>query len=45
MWARLKELNHNLEKMKEQKTLDNKKKKLNVFACKLILITNIFACK
>ena len=28
MWARLKELNHNLEKMKEQKTLDNKKKKL-----------------
>ena len=28
MWARLKESNINFEKMKEQKKLDNKKKKL-----------------
>ena len=28
MWARLKELNHNFATMKEQKKLDNKKKKL-----------------
>ena len=28
MWARLKELNINFAKMKEQKKLDNKKKKL-----------------
>ena len=28
MWARLKELNSNFAKMKEQKKLDNKKKKL-----------------
>ena len=27
MWERLKELNSNFEKMKEQKKLDNKKKK------------------
>ena len=28
MWARLKELNHNFGKIKEQKKLDNKKKKV-----------------
>ena len=28
IWARLKELNHNFAKMKEQKNLDNKKKQL-----------------
>ena len=51
IWARLKELNHNFAKMKEQKNLDNKKKKtlfslgfiyFNKINSKLILIKNIF---
>ena len=51
IWARLKELNHNFAKMKEQKNLDNKKKTtlfslgfiyFNKINSKLILIKNIF---
>ena len=51
IWARLKELNHNFAKIKEQKNLDNKKKTtlfslgfiyFNKINSKLILIKNIF---
>ena len=53
MWGRLKELNNNFAKMKEQKKTWLEEKALfslgfvyfNMISCKLILIKNILSCK